>query len=279
MAIRLKREIDPGDAIRALDEAAGDLENRRSWGNDAAGIRNQYLQWVGAGHRIFLQYLGLARADELIHSTFYWYVLTMNTGDPRAGGQLYQGMTNEALRMRQLVAELKALDSVLGGPPGWLTAVVDTNALVQVKPPWDVDWAKLLSAERVCLLLPLRVVEELDKFKYGKERRISQVARNLLPQLEARLTEDNGTMIKVNERLIIKVPILPGERDRTLHADEEILRLREDTKQFGKQAVVLVTADTAMRIQARARGIRAIGLPADVRRMATPELEAQPPET
>jgi hypothetical protein len=60
MAIRLTQGVDPADAIRALDESAGDLENRRTWANDAAGSRKLYLRWADIGHRILRQYLGSA---------------------------------------------------------------------------------------------------------------------------------------------------------------------------------------------------------------------------
>jgi hypothetical protein len=266
MTVRLARGVDPKEAIRALDSAATDLENKRASTPNAGDLRNVYQQWADIQHSALRQYLGLARADELIQGRFYWYALTMDTAETGATGRLYQGMTNEAVRVREIATELKTLMAVLTAPEGWHTAVIDTNALVLVKPPWDVDWAKLVGATPLRLLLPLRVIEELDKHKYGNEKTITRVARALLPQLEKRLTENHLTKLTVNDRLTIEVPIIPGFRDRTLHADEEILRLCEDIQQFGHQALTLVTDDTSMRIQARARGITTVGIANEFRR-------------
>jgi rRNA-processing protein FCF1 len=270
MAFQLARNINPHDAARAFEDAARDLENRSSWGVDGHDRKDVYVQWVQGQYPMFRQYIGLSSAAELLHSTFYWYVLRMDVADPRAPGQLFQGMSNEAARVRELATELKQLATVLTPTEGWHTAVVDTNALALMQPPWQLPWSALIGAQNVRVLLPLRVIEELDKRKYSERGKISEVARDLLPQIEKRLTENNGTKVIVNDHLTIEVPILPGSRDRTLHADEEILRLCEDIKQFGNEHITLVTDDTPMRIQARARSLNAKGIDAEYRR-ARPE--------
>jgi hypothetical protein len=53
----------------------------------------------------------------------------------------------------------------------------------------------------------------------------------------------------VNDRQTLKVPIVPGPRGRPVHADEEILQLCEDIRQFGNQD--LTGSPTTMRCGSR----------------------------
>jgi predicted ribonuclease YlaK len=128
----------------------------------------------------------------------------------------------------------------------------------------------MVGADRVRLIIPLRVVEELDKYRYeDRDKRIVKTARNLLPQLEKRLQANNFTKATVSDKLTIEVPIVPGARDRTLHADDEILQFCESVQQFGNQRLTLVTDDMPMRIQARARKLTTIGIEDRFRRSAS----------
>lgn len=139
--------------------------------------------------------------------------------------------------------------------------MVDTNVLGLTSTPWTVDWPEIVGYPKTRVVLPLRVIEELDKYKYGGEdKRIAKIAPNLLSRLEQRLAESKSGCVEVSENIVIEVLIARGERDRTLHADEEILRRCEDLMQFAGGQVTLVSDDTTVRLQARARGIHSIGV-------------------
>lgn len=267
MRLQLLPSASADAAIQALENAAREYDNRSSQGHDARSRRDVYFQWADSMVGNMRQHFGLESAEKLVHSDFYWFAVSINTEDHRASGMLEQGIRLEAEKLHESAKVLRTMSAVLTSPADWQTAVVDTNALSLMHPPWDVNWPEMLHAARVRVLIPLRVIEELDKRKYdNNERSITRVARSLLPQLEAKLDELNGTKHTVSESLTIEVPVLPGPREHVLHADEEILQLCQQVSQFSIGKSTLVTDDTSMRIQARARGVDSVGIANSYRR-------------
>lgn len=59
--------------------------------------------------------------------------------------------------------------------------MVDTNVLLQFQPPDQINWTELLHVAAVRLVIPLRVIEELDTKKHGRSQKLSERARELLP--------------------------------------------------------------------------------------------------
>jgi predicted ribonuclease YlaK len=56
-------------------------------------------------------------------------------------------------------------------------AVLDSNVLLHHLPPDQVNWQAATERPLVRLILPLRVVEELDSKKYGPSDRLRERAR------------------------------------------------------------------------------------------------------
>lgn len=149
------------------------------------------------------------------------------------------------------------------GTPGKLT-VLDTNVMLEYLPPQQIPWTQLLDADRVRLIIPLRVVEELDAKKYSGQR-LAPRARALLPWLEEHLGP-GGIPGPIGDGVTIEVPIEAEGRVRPADADAEILTVCQDTEQLSGRAAVLMTADTSMRIRAQAAGITVLRPPAKFRR-------------
>lgn len=261
----LLRTSIPADAVTALRGAAYELDERSQRAVDPGTRLTSYKDWVSMFYEAIRRHVGTARTEALIHSRFYWHAVTMVL-DNRAMGDLYEGMRLQAVPFRELADEIEGYTKVYQPKVGWVTAVVDTSALGVMQPPWQLPMPKMIDAPKVRLVLPLRVLEELDEHKYGETKQIHKVARSFIPDLERLLTEENGTRAIVNDDFYIDVVIPPGVRVRPPHADAEILETAEDLRQFGNQDVVVVADDISMRVQARARQLRAIPIENGFRR-------------
>jgi predicted ribonuclease YlaK len=112
----------------------------------------------------------------------------------------------------------------------------------------------MLSCSSVRLIVPLRVVEELDAKKYGRSDVLAQRARDVLPWLEATILRDGGV---VRADTTIEVPIDSARRERPDDADREVLDECHELREFGGQDVTLITGDTSLRLRAHAAGIPA----------------------
>jgi hypothetical protein len=130
-------------------------------------------------------------------------------------------------------------------------AVIDTNILLEFMPPAQIDWRSLLATASVRLVIPLRVIEELDVLKYDRRRtERADRARRILPQLGAALG-DGGAPSPLRDGTTIEVLSGPGPRDRATDADEELLHTCQELEQFGDRSVTLISGDTAIRLRAQ----------------------------
>jgi predicted ribonuclease YlaK len=118
----------------------------------------------------------------------------------------------------------------------------------------------------VRLIVPLRVIEELDILKYDRRRQDrAERARRILPQLEA-IVGTAGAPSELRPGTTIEVLIEPTPRYRPTDADEEILETCRELQQYESRPVYLVTADTAMRLRAQALNLRVVRMPSEYSR-------------
>jgi predicted ribonuclease YlaK len=148
----------------------------------------------------------------------------------------------------------------MAGAPGDPT-VLDTNVLLEFVPAAQIDWTAVTGSPVVRLVVPLRVVEELDVLKYDRRRQDrAERARRILPQLEASVG-NAGTPRERRTNTTIEVLIEPSPRYRPTDADEEVLETCRELQQYGGKRVTLVTADTAMRLRALALNVAVVPMP------------------
>ena len=123
-------------------------------------------------------------------------------------------------------------------------------------------WREVVGQESVRLVIPLRVIEELDEKKYSASDKLRARARERLPKLYA-LVGAGGAPEPLNDgNGTIEVFIEPGPRTRPADADTEILETAHDLRRLSGQAVTIVTGDTAMRLRAEAEGLATAAMPA-----------------
>lgn len=137
--------------------------------------------------------------------------------------------------------------------------VVDTNVLLHYQPLDQLPWHELAKDEQVRVILPLRVIEELDQKKYSQRKKLATRARRVLPQLRSWLGPI-GAPSQMATGTTLEVMVDPGPRQRPADADEEILANCRELIQFGTVRLSLLSADTAMAIRAEAEQIPVIAL-------------------
>jgi predicted ribonuclease YlaK len=112
------------------------------------------------------------------------------------------------------------------------------------------------------LVLPIRVVEELDAKKYLARDNLADRARRILSALWRVIGPTAGLPVPLDGAagVTIEVPVDDEPRRRTLDADEEILDQCALLKAVGA-TVLLVTGDTGMSLRAAQRKITARKVP------------------
>ncbi len=138
------------------------------------------------------------------------------------------------------------------------TFVLDTNVLLH-------DPNSIFSFKDNDVIIPIVVIEELDRFKKGLDeigRNARQVSRHLdelrmKNKLSAGVDLDNGgrLTVELNHNHNVECPLPPGMEITA--ADNRILLVSLClSREQGADKVVLVTKDTNLRIKADALGVR-----------------------
>lgn len=216
---------------------------------------NAYVAWVHDLERKLREFFSDVPLERLYGERF-WRIAT--------GG----GERPEEMRRQEMEAQLAWLSALLDsartaqsrfGAATASIAVLDTNVLLHCKPPTDIDWRALLGAKNVRLVVPLRVIDELDAKKAARSsalrNRAAKRVKGLARLLVGGATHEVRPGVAIDavglyefDRALWQRPIVPP--------DVEILDTCEALAAYaGANPVNLVTADLGMRLRAQARGV------------------------
>ena len=143
--------------------------------------------------------------------------------------------------------------------PGF-PVVVDSNVLLECQRLDSVAWPVEVGEARV--MVPLRVIEEIDAKKYGDSKRLRGVARELLPWIDSLFPGGDPGPVRIKEGRGDTIELLLADRPRfrPTDADEEVLQVAHEVARFAGRVKVM-TADTGMRVRARHEGLDVLRVP------------------
>ena len=266
MSVRLQAAATVDQAISALENEAANIHAytaATSFDTEVTRRSNQardlYVKWsIEAEGRL----LSVLHRDEVL-SLF---------SNPRhrdislmpAGEQLSRSVHAEVSLKRELFesmsGELKGMRTRLAKSPG-RPAVVDTNFMVHCLRPDQIKWKSVID-DVVRLVIPIRVIEELDAMKTDNKERLRKNSRKILSWLEFLFTGSTGgpVLMRSDEKTTIEILLSERPRYRPSDPDEEVLDVCHDFQRFVGNPL-LVTADYGMRLRARSEGIDVLFMP------------------
>ncbi len=248
--------------LRQQAEEGRSFANSPSTGSPRIQVHH-YLNWVESTEAQLRNVF--TGADVLTHlrSSAHWEIIRVH--DAFLARLLARETRDQAEWLDSLVSRLDRLHERLTEAPGAI-AVVDTNVLLHYQRPSGVNWTDVVGQTQVRLVLPLRVVEEMDEKKWLANRNdVRARAQGVLSGLWRLLEPTGGGPARLRDNVTVEVPIDDEPRRRTLDADEEILETCEQVRNVG-QPVCLVTGDTGMSIRGVERGLRVAPMPEMYRR-------------
>jgi hypothetical protein len=267
--LRLRHPVQPDHALEVLNDRINALDGLPLDARSPDAVmqtRDQYLTWVEETEIKLAELTHDRTVIEQLHTARFWEIrrlvpsdarpIPLIDGERRAQRDALQGM-RENLEMH--VGRARSA-------PGHIT-ILDTNTLLHYQLPDSINWPEVVGHDKVRIVIPLRVVEELDAKKYSESQKLRDRARALLPKLDGLISLMGSSTPLDFPATTIEVPVefasgIP--RVKPVDADEEVLFTCRELWQLSGQAggVTLVTADVAMRIRAEALGgIRPIKLP------------------
>jgi hypothetical protein len=266
--LRLKHPVEPDHALAVLTEQINALDQLRLDGRNADAVmrsRDDYLQWVEWAEIQLADLTHDRTIAELLHTPRYWEIRRLVPSDARPIPLIDAERRVQRDNLHGMRMNLEMHVNRARGAPGHIT-VIDSHSLLHYQLPDSVAWHEIVGHDNVRLVVPLRVIEELDGKKYGDSQKLRDRARDLLPKLDA-LIGVMGEPTPIREGVTIEVPVefISGTpRVKPTDADEEILFTCRELSQLSGQegGVTLITGDIGMRIRAQALGgIRPVKLP------------------
>lgn len=223
--------------------------------------RAGYLDWAEATEG----QLGHVTHDRdvlaLPYTAAYYEIRQLNPNSPRAVPFIDAEIRRQTKHLEELRDDLERRLKRARAVSGLIT-ILDTNVLLHHQLPDSVAWREVVDRESVRLVIPLRVIEELDEKKYSASDRLRSRARERLPKLYRLVGFGGAPKPLPNGHGTIEVYIEPGLRMRPADADTEILETAHDLRRLSGSEVIIVTADTGMRLRAEAEGITTVSMPA-----------------
>jgi predicted ribonuclease YlaK len=150
-----------------------------------------------------------------------------------------------------------------------LIAVLDTHTLLHHEPSESIPWSDIVGHSPVRLVIPLRVIEEIDAKKYSRPQWLRDRARAVLPHISDRVGLWGDPVAEIRDGVTLEVLVETGPRERPGDGDEEILDTCRELWEFSgrPEGVTLITNDLGMRLRANAiGGIRPVSLADEYRR-------------
>jgi hypothetical protein len=281
--------LAPGISLDRADAALHKAET--TWSN-ARAANDLFRAYSDAVHETYPTLAQVFVAPDLgdgLRSTAYWNLLPI--GGARAGLGFFTDHAVAANVMRAQRAEnqalsteidnqLKALERArteleslkkLAARPG-LPVVYDTNMLNHWRQPGDILWSDVLKPQGedtrlIRLVIPLRVIDELDGQKYGQGE-LAKRAATAIRYLE-RIFKDSqpGQMVQLRPESTLEVWV--DTDDRGSDPDLSILRCAADLDNLHRETGTRVlTDDFGMRLRAQQVGLKVVRLPQDHRKAA-----------
>jgi rRNA-processing protein FCF1 len=281
LRLYLKDGVDPAQAIEALRgcgingrnlSAATPLTgiSPAAFADHMQRLQSRYIEWVEAVQAQLQNLTDDPAVLGMLHTAAYWEIRQLIPTSPRPV-PLIQWETERQIRnLDQLRDDLaRRRDRAEAAASGHIT-VVDTNVLLHYQLPDQIDWSAVVAHAEVRLVIPLRVIEELDAIKFSGQRAARDKARSLLPKLRA-LVGAKGYPKSLREGATIEIFVEPGPRPRVpaADADTEIIETAHDLARLTRRQVTIVTGDTGMSLRAETEGITVIMMPDRYRREDT----------
>lgn len=282
--------LNPAVTLARADDVLRQVES--TWSN-ARGAHDVYRAYMDAVHETYPMLKQTFRAPDIgagLRSVAFWNLLSMGSGhsdrgvirDPAVAMNLQRSMRAEKQALAtEIDDQVKALERArtelealkkLASRPG-VPVVYDTNMLNHWRQPGDVLWRQVFKAQGedvpyTRLVIPLRVIDELDRQKYGQGD-LAQKAATAIRYLErVPKASQPGQVVQLRQDAGIEVWV--DTDDRGDDADLSILRCAADLADLHPDTDVrILTDDIGMRLRAQQMDLKVMQLPEDHRKPGT----------
>jgi hypothetical protein len=255
--------------VRTIRDAALHVGNIRSSYPSPIDAFNLYLRWADDMIRQLGPLLSPVDVQRLIATPRYW---VMQGIDPAAHGNLISFVNLELdERFRALSEAGDHLDQAMKRWRGRTGRLIlpDTNLYLHHPEPFDtVNWAAMLAneLEDVHLVVPMLVVDELDRQKRSGDKTVRTRARTTIRRLSELLPHPTTIGYLHNPGLdkgatTVELFLDDADHVRLPDADYELIDRASAVRDLADRPLTIITFDGGLAFRARALEVDVLHLP------------------
>jgi rRNA maturation endonuclease Nob1 len=195
-----------------------------------------------------------------LHSEEYWRIREITGSTYRPSPLVHAEVERvlvwieeEARTLEWLAMEEKITD------PDAMRAVLDTNVFLHYLPLTDVPWPEVLGSTRVRIVVPIRVISELDEHKNRGGKRGDRAGKRL-KMLQSLTVGKGRSPLDVRANTTLQILLHPPNHMALPQADAEILMRASYLAGLPGGQVCLVTGDLSMQMRAESSGLKVLQL-------------------
>jgi hypothetical protein len=255
-----------------LDELVQDL-NRigDTLASDPIVAANSYLIWAERAEQQLLAAFQSYNIPRHLHSERYWRIRALDSLTSRPMPLVRAEIQMQRTYLEELSAQLRRYIDLLALPPDHWLVVLDTNVYIHGKLFHEVEWQREIDVRRVSVVMPLVILDELDKVK-DRDPEFGRRAQSVLKALD-QITQGKEWLAPIPLRHNIWLQLLdePAGHQRQQGQDDEIVRQAGYFAQLNDNRLVLFTRDRGMRLRAQAGNLNSRTLPTSLERIRRAE--------
>jgi rRNA-processing protein FCF1 len=259
MHLRNPGRID--EAIEAVTWCMRECNNLHGRSSDARKAKEVYVAWVDQAYATLGSHFADGGLAEGMFSERYWQIVQLGDYSVLMFELVRREMQVQIGRLTKTIERLQAF-KVFAGREGHIV-VPDTSAFIQGVYFTDFDWSGGLGLSgRIRIIVPIVVVEEIDKLKSFDRGRNRDRARSVSKRLrEVMRTVPAGDAAALRSGVSIEVFIDDEWHQRRTNNDGEIIEQALTLRDLMDREILLVCVDAAMEFRAREHGLKVAAMP------------------
>ena len=220
-----------------------------------------YRNWVTRAVAALRSWFDFPDVDRLVRTPGFWHLVTLYANDPHTQSLAALEIDEATRRLSDLAGQMRSFHF------RWRYReifIADTNLYLHHPKTFDhIDWHDelgLLPLDQLRLVVPMIVIDELDKLKDRGAQDVRGRARETLRRIEElfRTTTEGAKPLAKDSPVTIELLMDRLEHERLAGADNELVDRARRLQLMAGTTVTLVSRDTGLLLRARAAGLTAI---------------------
>jgi len=246
--------------IQVVDTVIRDGANLRAGSGPVGGLRDGYISWVRDAEASLSFHFDRHDVEEALLTPRYWEIRRLRSDDREVRALVNQEAEALVAQIEELRDYYKLLRNRFAEELRQVL-VPDTNVFLHHTFFKEANWPQLANNGPVRIVVPLLVLEQLDRLKYSANQKTGERAKGVIGELSRLLDERGGVPADIPKRGTIEVFIDEPGHVRMASEDAEIVEVAGQLTGLLSKPARLVTGDLGMRLRAGALGVEVVALP------------------